>query len=289
MSTRKPVRISDHATDGALATPLDASLSNVVRFNSGVIGFEGAVGSQVGPVFDQNPLPEPWSRNGATTVFMSNWWRDTFKDPEKSVTTDAAEAKRTCKVLIPPAGPFRIVLDFEDFHDGWADWAFIEMERFRAGIKAKFPHVTISAYLSQGLGISREQVPLAAKHAKKLQDFVAPFDEVTPSLYVNEGDDSLVDWSSEKNIRASLFGTPQFRTMRLWEKNLAPGKRLAPCVWWGVPHKPGRILTRDQFWRVQVGAAISSRATSDAILWGNIANASELATFNAHARQVIAG
>lgn len=247
--------------------------------------YETSIGLQNGARID--PIPSPWGLNHATTTFLSNWWRDNFTDPVSCFTHDRAESLRTGKVYIPGDQKYRVVLNFEDGRDSWATWPFEEMERYRAAIKERFPLLTVSAYVAQGYNLLSDSSRAAISRIEMLRKFSAPFDEITPSLYFHDGDDAPVDWAKVRD--QDLSACPQYRLMRVWERSIAPGKALSPAVWWFVSHKGYKTVTRDQFWKLMVGAAISSAKVSSIILWGNVRDTAEQRIFDAAARPIIVG
>jgi len=248
--------------------------------------YETSIGLQNGARID--PVPAPWGENHATTVFMSNWWRDNFVTPASCITYDKAESLRTGKIYIPRDKPYRLVMNFEDSRDSWAAWPFEEMERYRDEIKKAYPHLTISAYVAQAYNLLSDSSKFAVSRIEMLRKFASKFDEISPSLYYHETDDVTVDWSKAPG-EAVLSMLPQWRVMRVWERSIAPGKPLSPCVWWFVTHRGYKIVTRDQFWKLQVGAARSSPQAKSVILWGNVASLGEQRIFDAGARPVISG
>lgn len=241
-------------------------------------------------------LPAPWGINHLTTAFLSNWHRATFPSFKECLTFSTQEAASTGKILIPRGGSYRIVIDFEDSKDSWAEWPFREMERCRAELKAvpEYARLTISAYVPQAYLILGENSPLMPARIEMLRSFAAPFDEISPCLYYHEEDDltpTVTVPGSEP--RPSLY--KQHRTMAAWAKYLAPGKPLSPCVWWFVEHKGYQLCTRDQFWKVQVAGALSVPNTRAVILWGDLApkqpgetESQELRIFDAGARPILA-
>lgn len=245
--------------------------------------YDTSIGLQNGAKID--PIPAPWGFNHAATTFVSNWWRDNFTDPVSCFTHDRAESLRTGKVYIPRDQKYRVVLNFEDARDSWASWPFEEMERYRAAIKDRFPYLTLSAYVAQGYNLLSDSSRAAISRIDMLRKFSEPFDEITPSLYFHEGDDLPVNWSKVRD--QDLSACPQYRLMRVWERSIAPGKPLSPAVWWFVSHKGYKAVTRDQFWKLQVGAALSSAKLSSVILWGNVRDTAEQRIFDAAARPVI--
>lgn len=237
-------------------------------------------------------LPAPWGVNHLTTAFLTNWHRKTFSPGVVAskfadcLTYDPMIALGTGRILIPKDKPYRIVIDFEDATDSWADWPFVEMEWCRAQLKAAYPHLTISAYVPQAYLIIGENSPLMPARIEMLRKFAIPFDEISPCLYYHDGDDSTPTVTTPgAEPRPSLY--KQSRTMAAWAKYLAPGKPLSPCVWWFVEHKGYTLCNHDQFWRVQVAGALSVPNTKAIILWGDLANGSELRIFDAGARPVL--
>lgn len=223
--------------------------------------------------------------NQLTTAFLSNWHRASFPSFKECLTYDQAIAARTGKILIPTTGPYRIVIDFEDDKDSWAEWQFREMERCRSEIKAAYPHLTVSAYVPQGYLMLDENSPLMPARADMLTEFAKPFDEISPCLYFHDGDDLTPVTASPK---AQPRPYKQFRTMAAWAKYLATGKPLSPCVWWFVEHNGYQLCTHDQFWKVQVAGALSVPNTRAVILWGDLASPAEMRIFDAGARPILA-
>lgn len=254
------------------------SIGRAVEYATAIVNRSGGVLAR---------LPAPWGVNFQTTRFLTNWHRATFPSFKECLTYDATEAARTGKILIPNIGPYRIVIDFEDDKDSWAEWPFREMERCRVEIKAAYPHLTISAYVPQAYLILGENSPLMPARIEMLRTFAIPFDEISPCLYYHEEDDATPTVTVPgAEPRPSLY--KQHRTMAAWAKYLAPGKPLSPCVWWFVEHKGYQLCTHDQFWKVQVAGALSVPNTRAIILWGDLANSAELRIFDGGARAVVA-
>lgn len=240
-----------------------------------------APGDKTVPTVD--PMPKPWGANRATTAFLSGWWDVTFTSPEDCLTVDPADSARSGRILVPKDAPYRIVLNFEHRTSPWDPAQFNRMEFYRAKIKASFPHLIVSAYVYQGRTLLDERSGDAIRHTDMLRRFAEPFDEISPSTYFGRGDDFGIDATSAR----TLSGSFQHRTMRGWSRNLAPGKPLSPCAWWMVKGTGGGLVTREQLWGFQVGAALSVPETRAVLLWGDINGLAEQRLFDS-VRHVIA-
>lgn len=234
----------------AIAAPTGAAaIPRTVEFATSIIARSGAAD----PV-----MPRPWGANWATTTVLNDWCRRTFGDPLNCLTHDPHEARATGKTLIAAGAPHRLVLNFEAA-DPFDPTPFLDMEKFRAKIAHAFPLVTLSAYLGQAYQLvgetSRDAVKIRA--VEMIRTHTRPYHEVSPGLYYNPGDDPVGRLSK------------QHRMMAAWTHSLAPGKPLSPFVWWYVDHTTTPV-THDQFWKVQVAAAMSSPATRAVVLWGDL-------------------
>jgi len=240
-----------------------------------------APGDKSTPTVD--PMPRPWGVNRATTAFLSGWWDVTFTDPADCLTTDPADSARSGRILVPKDAPYRVVLNFEHRTNPWDPAQFARMELYREKIKDRYPHLIVSAYVYQGRTLLDESAGVAVRHSDMLRRFAEPFDEISPSLYFGRGDDFGIDPTSARGISGSF----QHRTMRGWARTLAPGKPLSPCVWWMVKGTGGGLVTREQLWGFQVGAALSVAETRAVLMWGDLNGLAEQRLFDS-ARFVIA-
>lgn len=276
-------KISGKATP---ATPATGVRPKPVR----TLALHVAINAQAGAVVPA--LPAPWGPNLHTTAFMSNWHMNAFASGVDAVTTDPEEATRTGRVLITnePGRQCRIVMDFEDFRNSWARWPWLKMEEFRRSIKERYPHVLMSVYASQAFFLLRSA---GMTHYRDdvvfLMQAVAPFDEVSPPMYVHQGDDAEVDWSAgNATLVAQLRRTAQFRTMRMWADRLASGKPIVPLLWVRLAGSGLRPVSRDQLWKLQLGAAMSIATVRDVVLWDNLANVFEQRLFEREALPLLA-
>ena len=227
---------------------------------------------------------EPWSgllgpfgENHATTTVLNNWCAQEFgkKDPLHCLTHDPEEARLTGRTLIAARAPHRLVLNFEAA-DPFDPTPFLDMEKFRARIAHAFPLVTLSAYLGQAYQLvgatSTNSVTLKA--VDMIRTHTRPYDEISPGIYYNPGDDPVGRLSK------------QHRMMAAWTHSLAPGKPLSPFVWWYVDHTT-TLVDVNQFWGVQVAAAMSSLATRAVVLWGDLPGVAEQKVFEEWAGRVL--
>ena len=138
------------------------------------------------------------------------------------------------------------------------------MEKERAAIAAKFPHVVCVPYLGHAreLGKMENQDGFGAISfaVSRLRKFLAPFAGIAPCLYFDPGDEGTL---AEPASVQSLM-------MRIWRK-IAPKKPLYPVVW--HYNKVARRICTPAEWKCQLDACVGPNVKG--VVWWGEANGND--------------